>query len=206
MKQQNFNSHTPHGVRQVNYMGMIGNLAISTHTPHTGCDDEQDSPQQRFKDFNSHTPHGVRHLLGVCCLLFQRFQLTHPTRGATICNVYPAAPVVCISTHTPHTGCDPIVVTFAGVIVISTHTPHTGCDGRMIKFALEHIISTHTPHTGCDPISLWKWNLITRISTHTPHTGCDRAEVVGRNSIDAISTHTPHTGCDLTANLKGKRL
>ena len=78
---------------------------ISTHTPHTGCDDNPAAETETKQDFNSHTPHGVRHSIRVRLSEFHTFQLTHPTRGATYPRQIPINPIA-ISTHTPHTGCD----------------------------------------------------------------------------------------------------
>ena len=80
----NFNSHTPHGVRLYDKALEEIDLGISTHTPHTGCDyslqyDETDNT---------------------------KFQLTHPTRGATWYRSPEQFASSSISTHTPHTGCD----------------------------------------------------------------------------------------------------
>ena len=81
-KKKNFNSHTPHGVRQLYPLNCdVGN------------------------NFNSHTPHGVRLNRRLIICLFAKFQLTHPTRGATLLICFPFG-YFCISTHTPHTGCD----------------------------------------------------------------------------------------------------
>ena len=83
MKQIDFNSHTPHGVRLYLNIAKHNETAISTHTPHTGCDNRSLKRSRYTEDFNSHTPHGVRRVdfsHSDCCT---GFQLTHPTRGAT---------------------------------------------------------------------------------------------------------------------------
>ncbi len=77
-----FNSHTPHGVRQYD-----------------------DNDRTFTINFNSHTPHGVRPCSAFSLLSRSSFQLTHPTRGATHTHLIDSA-VIFISTHTPHTGCD----------------------------------------------------------------------------------------------------
>ena len=127
--------------------------AISTHTPHKGCDKVVMVENNRYVDFNSHTPQGVRPYLP-CSRLHRRF----------------------ISTHTPHKGCDALSRRHnIKIMGISTHTPHKGCDQTVYKclqcgylFQLTHptrgathsinhqigciAISTHTPHKGCDSI------------------------------------------------------
>ena len=144
-----FNSHTPHGVRLFDVGDVLTSYMISTHTPHTGCDSSQVSVpylsrnfnshtphgvRLKFKeeyeyelDFNSHTPHGVRHGSRGAQFVLSSFQLTHPTRGATLLRGLMTFPLL-ISTHTPHTGCDSAQRKQVKAKEISTHTPHTGCD------------------------------------------------------------------------------
>ncbi len=76
-------THTPHTGCDNDIIDKVTLNRISTHTPHTGCDTITVNPHDAEEDFNSHTPHGVRHRK--------------------------AAEKVedkIISTHTPHTGCD----------------------------------------------------------------------------------------------------
>ena len=148
-------------------------ITISTHTPHTGCDGELAFCFAHTKHFNSHTPHGVRPALlnlvkdmynfnshtphgvrhdikaGFVSIL-KKFQLTHPTRGATCYGqfVYQTEkefqlthptrgatggqPVFDIQlkfqlTH-PTRGATPSKKPLQNCMNISTHTPHTGCD------------------------------------------------------------------------------
>ena len=58
---------------------------ISTHTPHTGCDRKKKAFTEMEVEISTHTPHtgcDVGHILGRPVKL--EFQLTHPTRGATV--------------------------------------------------------------------------------------------------------------------------
>ena len=81
---ENFNSHTPCGVRPGFPYIMVIDTYISTHTPHVGCD-----PAVSY------------------CHSINIFQLTHPMWGATRNRVLFIVHRQ-ISTHTPHVGCDPI--------------------------------------------------------------------------------------------------
>ena len=58
---------------------------ISTHTPHTGCD-EIDTDGEEESEISTHTPH----------------------TGCDPTNMINSKRVPTISTHTPHTGCDRI--------------------------------------------------------------------------------------------------
>ncbi len=118
-----FNSHTPRGVRPAaqDFISKIGN-------------------------FNSHTPRGVRLALGNNRKMKKRFQLTHPSRGATQRSNFSAAGSL-ISTHTPLAGCDlkrRVVLGMYGGI--STHTPLAGCDPQIPR-SLDHgkHFNSHTP-------------------------------------------------------------
>ena len=97
--------------------------SISTHTPHTGCDNIINCDIVHLR-ISTHTPH-------------------------TGCDLYSSA-VICpssISTHTPHTGCDFGTLSDVQDTDISTHTPHTGCDYSLAA-APDTIINfnSHTPH------------------------------------------------------------
>ena len=103
---RNFNSHTPHGVRRCNNTLYTALSDFNSHTPH-GVRHMQHLYWTYERNFNSHTPHGVRrkftrrmgcgtnistHTPHTGCdrkvsalkSLPKKFQLTHPTRGATL--------------------------------------------------------------------------------------------------------------------------
>ena len=148
----NFNSHTPHGVR----------LVITDNNDNVIC------------NFNSHTPHGVR-LKNICGVLRAvKFQLTHPTRGATRISFRLRKYKRDFNSHTPH-----------GVRPVPTD------DGSDLDE-----ISTHTPHTGCDPYSSFSTCKLFHFNSHTPH-GVRHIYDDGVYKLGYISTHTPHTGCDV---------
>ena len=102
-----FNPRTPCGVRRGGTLAVIGGLVISIHAPLAGCDTCRRGPARRPRNFNPRTPCGVRRVDGVALtaayaisihaplagcdvsVLFlstahDRFQSTHPLRGATI--------------------------------------------------------------------------------------------------------------------------
>ena len=145
-KYDDFNSHTPCGVRPNYHHHQIYPNRISTHTPHVGCDFlppysygvtikyfNSHTPcgvrlMNLFyngfnRDFNSHTPCGVRRRKACRDGKRQKFQLTHPMWGATV-----------------------IVIKTLKKRKISTHTPHVGCDrvGRNSKNCVDDF-NSHTP-------------------------------------------------------------
>ena len=82
-------------------------MSVSIHAPREGCD-----------------------LWDMCDLpLTQRFQFTHPGRGATAdqsCSVE----VVNVSIHAPREGCDIILNQLRLKWRVSIHAPREGCDLR----------------------------------------------------------------------------
>ena len=76
-------THTPHTGCDIQKVHPTASSGISTHTPHTGCDTGGFRQACGVCNFNSHTPHGVRRFLRSFFSPPFKFQLTHPTRGAT---------------------------------------------------------------------------------------------------------------------------
>ena len=101
-----------------------------------------------------------------------------------------------ISTHTPHTGCDPHRLPCYNVDIISTHTPHTGCDFSENGWAMVFKnFNSHTPHGVRRSRAIISSKQSTDFNSHTPH-GVRRQKVYEIIIRHVISTHTPHTGCD----------
>ena len=100
-------------------------IAISIHAPLAGCDARA---QQRY-----------------CCI--QRFQSTHPLRGATLPALW-SADTRAISIHAPLAGCD-VAVQIVSVqdFAISIHAPLAGCDGS--RRGLGEEVSHFNPRTPC---------------------------------------------------------
>ena len=143
----NFNSHTPHGVRQRYKRYTAANDAISTHTPHTGCDEKGNENDDEII----------------------KFQLTHPTRGATGGLAAGGCRVPNFNSHTPHGVRHAEMLMVLCDLYISTHTPHTGCDLMQYVYDYEYKISTHTPHTGCDVYARPLEMFLSDFNSHTPH-------------------------------------
>ena len=57
---------------------------VSIHAPRAGCDVYPIPPiRTHITRFNSRTPCGVRLVVGLESALLEKFQFTHPVRGAT---------------------------------------------------------------------------------------------------------------------------
>ena len=147
------------------------------------------------------------------------FQLTHPTRGATIRICTCPQPTFHFNSHTPH-GVRPVVRKFLYTIgkFQLTH-PTRGATGSRNKksfckrFQLTHPtrgatgqkrkseraeadFNSHTPHGVRQEIALQLTIKALDFNSHTPH-GVRQSLLAVELCIMAISTHTPHTGCDI---------
>ena len=78
---------------------------VSIHAPREGCDTYRATACQRTACFNSRTPGGVRPTLRTTIILIDRFQFTHPGRGATR-NISVITAERRVSIHAPREGCD----------------------------------------------------------------------------------------------------
>ena len=126
-----------------------------------------------------------------------RFQSTHPVRGATRITVAEWLHGG-ISIHAPREGCDCRMIRPAPIRTISIHAPREGCDS-LFCCIMELLvkISIHAPREGCDlHYSLQRW--YQDISIHAPREGCDFRDM-GSPVHRSISIHAPREGCDVRA-------
>ena len=211
-----FNPRTPCGVRPLPAPYLDHPLDISIHAPHAGCDDPNRGSRWFDRNFNPRTPCGVRRKFILFGTSLNKFQSTHPMRGATpVPFIRPVIP--CISIHAPHAGCDPDAVKAIEWANISIHAPHAGCDH--CPEWLRSCASYFNPRTPCGVRpALWiSEEQMIRISIHAPHAGCDQSHKVSKlqvcdfnprtpcgvrlDALDCIngteiSIHAPHAGCD----------
>ena len=121
-------------------------VAISTHTPHVGCDDGQ-----RYYDFDfiisTHTPH-------VGC-----------DSRIIVLSLPPE-----ISTHTPHVGCDTETTSYTGKQseFQLTHPMWGATFNTSSTSYIINQISTHTPHVGCDSHKNQFLQTTQNFNSHTP--------------------------------------
>ena len=195
---KDFNSHTPHGVRQSVEQPNIFAISIFqlTHpTRGATCHEEIEGRKGNF--ISTHTPHTGCDYVNVRYQSLGLFQLTHPTRGATLhCRLHNFT-FSYFNSHTPH-GVRPRIISCMNFVPdFNSHTPH---GVRLYKQAsFQEWISnfnSHTPHGVRPGINICP-KISRFISTHTPHTGCDYEKNSKKNRL-RISTHTPHTGCDFS--------
>jgi len=96
--------------------------SISIHAPYAGCDEFMANYPEIFKNFNPRTLRGVRHFSSCPFFRFDKFQSTHPTRGAT--NIYASAVLHdFISIHAPYAGCD-LLAKFPNLQYVSFQSTH----------------------------------------------------------------------------------
>ncbi len=100
---------------------------ISTHTPLAGCDVHVLFPPFLCSRFQlTHPSRGATPREKNACTK-PKFQLTHPSRGATSAGRFPTLSAQFQLTH-PSRGATRARAFICSVISISTHTPLAGCD------------------------------------------------------------------------------
>ena len=145
----------------------------------------------RRPDFNPRTPCGVRH--GRVChqTVGNKFQSTHPLRGATPNTRACRTPQIFQSTH-PLRGATAVGIHQVGKQIISIHAPLAGCDTNPCEIEGDKTIfqSTH-PLRGATVIIGGK-DSNGNISIHAPLAGCDLHR---RGSTLADVHFNPRTPC-----------
>ena len=160
-----------------------------------GCDLWKDNSIRKSGYFNPRTHRGVQLISKIYFPLWDGFQSTHPSWGAT-CGKTIVFAKVAISIHAPIVGCDLVFCLFWILNTISIHAPIVGCDSISILTCDSASLfqSTH-PSWGATRRS----RLSTRyynISIHAPIVGCDPAGQFMNFLDNFISIHAPIVGCD----------
>ena len=124
-----FNPRTPCGVRQASALPRAGKTYISIHAPLAGCDQHTSCFRRVFPNFNPRTPCGVRRYAHVRLFLHEKFQSTHPLRGATIADIATLV-LMKISIHAPLAGCDSGCSSAS--CFIRNFNPRTPCGVRLV--------------------------------------------------------------------------
>ncbi len=192
--------------------------AISIHAPREGCDVQIGRrAQDDAKHFNPRTPRGVRPLImdafianaqfnprpprgvrrttGVYLGIPQRFQSTHPARGATIGIPAGHNPLLYFNPRTPRGVRRYLTATLDAQTSISIHAPREGCDESACGCSRPggRFQSTH-PARGATDFRLASDRAV-YISIHAPREGCDISGDMTADTIK-ISIHAPREGCD----------
>ena len=102
-------------------------MNISINAPLAGCDHGDDGLEKALQNFNPRTPCGVRRQTCWMRPKSERFQSTHPLRGATKATE-DIDREIAISIHAPLAGCDRASAHACGDNLISIHAPLAGCD------------------------------------------------------------------------------
>ena len=151
--------------------------AISIHAPREGCDAPPHGSKSARGHFNPRTPRGVRRTTGVYLGIPQRFQSTHPARGATIGIPAGHNPLLYFNPRTPRGVRRYLTATLDAQTSISIHAPREGCDESACGCSRPggRFQSTH-PARGATDFRLASDRAV-YISIHAPREGCDVAFV-----------------------------
>ena len=194
MTDQDFDPHTPCGVRQGSSIAIT---ARGHFNPRTPC-----GVRQRTSDLcstaslfqSTHPLRGATHALCRATIRADQFQSPHPLRGATVMILMRTSSAG-ISIHAPHAGCDR---TFSGSFFVtsvfqSTH-PMRGATEPLVEYQLWRMISIHAPHAGCDSSP---WCSANKMRYFNPRTreGCDAVSYSHGRSPQYFNPRT-REGCD----------
>ena len=168
---------------------------ISIHAPLAGCDVSSVMPCNASMNFNPRTPCGVRRTHPRTARARNRFQSTHPLRGATRL-IPPLFIRLFISIHAPLAGCDRRKNDVQRPVV--HFNPRTPCGVRPkapAAIAKQREISIHAPLAGCDTNAK---NGFIGCFDFNPRTPCGvRHNQRPTDFCDfRISIHAPLAGCD----------
>ena len=163
-----FNPRTPRGVRPLIMDAFIANA-----------------------NFNPRTPRGVRRTTGVYLGIPQRFQSTHPARGATIGIPAGHNPLLYFNPRTPRGVRRYLTATLDAQTSISIHAPREGCDESACGCSRPggRFQSTH-PARGATDFRLASDRAV-YISIHAPREGCDRPCCTSETGRRYFNPRTP---------------
>ena len=105
--------------------------AVSIHAPREGCDGTPLRRSARGRSFNSRTPGGVRHHQSGHLYHPQKFQFTHPGRGATSFFGRSPHPSKSFNSRTPGGVRRVLSSEVSQADKVSIHAPREGCDSQI---------------------------------------------------------------------------
>ena len=122
--------------------------------------------------FNSRTPCGVRRSVSPVLGSVNKFQFTHPVRGATTLQQGFHLCIMFQFTH-PVRGATPTTLETLADVAVSIHAPRAGCDEltEHIEVFTEMFQFTH-PVRGATQTKQEN-KTMTQVSIHAPRAGCD---------------------------------
>ena len=171
-----FNPRTPRGVRPLIMDAFIANA-----------------------NFNPRTPRGVRRTTGVYLGIPQRFQSTHPARGATIGIPAGHNPLLYFNPRTPRGVRRYLTATLDAQTSISIHAPREGCDESACGCSMPggRFQSTH-PARGATPACPVEAQGVESFQSTHPARGATICHWSTDNLDITISIHAPREGCDIS--------
>ena len=141
--------------------------------------------------FNSRTPGGVRRLQGNHRATAQRFQFTHPGRGATEVFGLPRSSFTRFNSRTPG-GVRPTTKSLDDAILrFNSRTPGgvRQLPVRQVRSALK--VSIHAPREGCDERAKKYGDCYPYVSIHAPREGCDDNSQTDKSPMWRFNSRTP---------------
>ena len=127
----------------------------------------------------------------------KQFQFTHPGKGATGFTENPnATPYVSI--HAPWEGCDVSFQKHSVLLPLFQFT-HPGKGATTAGLVAQQVVtvSIHAPWEGCDLRQGSRRPPHYRVSIHAPWEGCDQAlDLLLLLPVVVVSIHAPWEGCD----------
>lgn len=169
-----FNSHTPRGVRLIDFCVDADFPDISTHAPREECDDHRSIPMPRVNYFNSRTLRRVR-----------------PRNRSHI------GALTMISTHVPREGCDSLGQGFTQVTnqFQLTHPAWGATSRRYASPVSSPVFQLTHPARGATPGTHGGRGMADYFNSRTPR-GMRRSCRRCSSRMPEISTHAPREGCD----------
>mgnify|MGYP006961132480 CR=1 FL=1 len=171
---------------------------VSIHAPREGCDSQAAISSKRSQCFNSRTPGGVRLHLVIKPTADNKFQFTHPGRGATTlikCNYYAT---YCFNSRTPG-GVRPLSsVTFICASMFQFTHPGRGATRKLSLHSWSRSFNSRTPG-GVRLFQRGDSVLSERFNSRTPG-GVRPLKRMREQNDFAVSIHAPREGCDYRFN------
>ena len=177
---------------------------ISIHAPLAGCDPRLDADRRAQRFQSTHPLRGATRRGLVFWCPASIFQSTHPLRGATLIRQVPRV-VEQISIHAPLAGCDRLrTFGYRQPLGFQSTHPLRGATLCFVDLPGLELISIHAPLAGCDlPPSTRSPEM--QISIHAPLAGCD---VVTATEPSEYLDFNPRTPCGVRQqncrNIHGK--
>ncbi len=166
-------------------------LRVSTHAPLAGCDEIDKVKEVIGISFNSRAPRGVRPSRLTYTTGSEMFQLTRPSRGATVDHEgYKLAPLGFQLTR-PSRGATAKRECPSSTLWVSTHAPLAGCDTRSSALSQSSKRFNSRAPRGVRLVEDWFNPGAIFVSTHAPLAGCDLRAFSPRMDRSSFNSRAP---------------